>query len=91
MASPWSDWPLPCSDAAQIWKAFFLPPLYCRDTASVAKTFANVTQISEHDASFYLESCGGNIELALNMFLNQQQSHGVSAHRFSPPGIVETT
>ena len=72
-------------------KHFFLPPLYCRDTASVARTFANVTQISEHDASFYLESCGGNIELALNMFLNQQQSHGVSAHRFSPPGIVEIT
>jgi len=61
------------------------------DSPSVARTFANVLQVSEQDASFYLESCGGNIELALNMFLNQQQSHGVSERSFCSRAAAPAT
>jgi len=44
----------------------------------VAKQFSRVLNVSEQDAVFYLDSCNGSIELALNMFLNQQNEYGVS-------------
>merc|ERR1719263_1622036 len=47
------------------------------DKETVAKTFARVLHVSEQDSVFYLESCGGNLEMALNMFLNQSQSGDV--------------
>ena len=48
------------------------------DKGSVTKRFAQVVQVPENEAAFYLECCQGNIELALNMYLNQAQSRGVS-------------
>jgi len=46
------------------------------DKGSVTKRFAQVVQVPENEAAFYLECCQGNIELALNMYLNQAQSRG---------------
>lgn len=46
------------------------------DTNSVAKQFSRVLHVSEQDATFFLESCGGNIELAINMYLQSAQDSG---------------
>jgi len=46
------------------------------DKDGVVRQFARVMQVPEADATFYLESCGNSVELAINMFLNAQGQSG---------------